>query len=73
MESFYRVIKPLASIACLMILIESLRTGMTLGFGRLGLDWVSQEDRPIEFWVANITLFTFAVLGLVGPVYKRCR
>ncbi|UTW09721.1 hypothetical protein [Pseudomonas benzenivorans] len=68
---FFRVVKPLVSVACLILLIESLRTGSTLGFGKTGFYWVSQAVHPVRFWVANISLVALAVLGLLGAVQRK--
>jgi len=69
-STFFRVIKPLVSIVCLILIIESLRTGTTLAVGRTGFSWVSQDMRPVGFWFANLALLAFAVLGLLGPLRK---
>ncbi|AYC34762.1 hypothetical protein D3880_21355 [Pseudomonas cavernae] len=70
-SALFRVIKPLVSIVCLLLVIESFRTGTTLSLGRTGIDWISQASHPARFWVANLVLVAFAVLGLIGPVHKK--
>ena len=69
----FRVIKPLVSIACLICVVESQRTGISLSISKTGIEWVAIATDPIKFWFANAMLVAFAILGLSPPGYYRTR
>ncbi|WP_147411113.1 hypothetical protein [Pseudomonas cavernicola] len=69
--ALFRVFRTLAGIACVIVVGESFRTGSTISFGRSSIGWVSKDVAPVGFWVANVTLLAFAVLGFTGGTVRK--
>ncbi|UVE17633.1 hypothetical protein NVV93_19040 [Pseudomonas sp. LS44] len=70
-EGWLRLFQTLVSIVCLIVLIESLRTGSTIALGRGHFHWVSKDEVPVRFWVANLILLALAILGFVSKPGRK--